>query len=246
MPHATTPTPPRPRTVGTSAGSARASSARRRSRRSSRRRSARSATRSSSRMTAPTCSSCPTRSPASPTPSRRPRSRAPRSRSGTRSRRPTSTSPATRRSPAPPPDRGVARTMLDALLAEARLRWRLDPAAGLALVVAERLVATPVEPTVPLLIVPASRVRGSVDASTVVPLPGRHGHGAADPVAVLRRLYPADHHVGRFGVPEDTTVGALTDADLLAPLYLAPVVPVADVASPWGMPWLSARLREPD
>ena len=135
--------------------------------------------------------------------------------------------------------------MLDALLAEARLRWRLDPAAGLALVVAERLVATPVEPTVPLLIVPASRVRATVDAEAVVPLAGRHGH-AADPVAVLRRLYPADHPVGRFGVPDDTTVGALTDADLVAPLYLAPVAPVVDVASPWGMPWISARLREPD
>jgi tetrapyrrole methylase family protein / MazG family protein len=135
--------------------------------------------------------------------------------------------------------------MLDALLAEARLRWRLDPAAGLALVVAERLVATPVEPTVPLLIVPASRVRATVDGDAVVPLAGRHGH-AADPVAVLRRLYPADHPVGRFGVPDDTTVGELTDADLAAPLYLSPVAPVLDVASPWGMPWISARLREPD
>ena len=135
--------------------------------------------------------------------------------------------------------------MLDALLAEARLRWRLDPAAGLALVVAERLVATPVEPTVPLLIVPASRVRTTVDGDGVVPLAGRHGH-TADPVAVLRRLYPADHPVGRFGVPGDTTVGALTGADLAAPLYLAPVAPVVDVASPWGMPWISARLREPD
>ena len=135
--------------------------------------------------------------------------------------------------------------MLDALLAEARLRWRLDPAAGLALVVAERLVATPIEPTVPLLIVPASRVRATVDGESVVPLAGRHGH-AADPVAVLRRLYPADHPVGRFGVPDDTTVGALTDADLAAPLYLSPVAPVVDVASPWGMPWISARLREPD
>src|SRR5207342_2035253 len=113
-------------------------------------------------------------------------------------------------------------------------------------VVAERLVATPVEPTVPLLVVPASRVRAAVDTDTVVPLPGRHGHGAANPVTVLQRLYPADHRVGRFGVPEDTTVGALTEADLASPLYLAPVTPVADVASPWGMPWLSARLREPD
>jgi tetrapyrrole methylase family protein/MazG family protein len=65
-------------------------------------------------------------------------------------------------------------------------------------------------------------------------------------VSVLRRLYPADHAVGRFGLAEGTTVGALTEGDLAEPLYLAPVAPVADVASPWGMPWISARLREPD
>jgi tetrapyrrole methylase family protein/MazG family protein len=136
--------------------------------------------------------------------------------------------------------------MLDALLAEARLRWGLDPADGIGIVVAERLVATPVEPSVPLLLVPAARVRASVDASSVTPLPGRHGRDAADPVAVLGRLYPPDHPVGRFGLAERTTVGALTAADLAEPLYLGPVAPVADVASPWGMPWISSRLRAPD
>ncbi len=40
--------------------------------------------------------------------------------------------------------------MLDALLAEARVRWGLDPAAGFAVVVAERLVSMPIEPVVPL------------------------------------------------------------------------------------------------
>jgi tetrapyrrole methylase family protein/MazG family protein len=137
--------------------------------------------------------------------------------------------------------------MLDALLAEARLRWRLDPAAGLSVVVAERLVATPIEPSVPLLLVPASRVRASIDPREAIrPLPGRHAHDAADPVAVLRRLYPADHPVGRFGLSDGTTVGELDASDLEEPLYLAPLAPVADVASPWGMPWISARLRAPD
>jgi MazG family protein len=36
------------------------------------------------------------------------------------------------------------------------------------------------------------------------------------------------------------------DADLSAPLYLAPVAPELAAASPWGMPWISNRLREPD
>jgi tetrapyrrole methylase family protein/MazG family protein len=136
--------------------------------------------------------------------------------------------------------------MLDALLTEARLRWQLDPAAGFGVVVAERLVATPIEPGVPLLVVPAVVMRAAVDAAAPAEaLPGRHGH-AADPIAVLRRLYPADHPVGRFGQAETTTVGRLATGDLTSPLYLGPVAPVADVASPWGMPWISARLRAPD
>ncbi len=142
--------------------------------------------------------------------------------------------------------------MLDALLAEARLRWGLDPAQGLAVVAAERLVAVPVTPSTPLVIVPAARLRagaaGADDAldTTPTPLPGRHGPRGADPLDVLRRLYPAAHAVGRFGRPDATSVGELTREDLGAALYLAPVAPVADTASPWGMPWISNRLRAPD
>jgi len=142
--------------------------------------------------------------------------------------------------------------MLDALLAEARLRWGLDPVGGLAVVAAERLVAVPVEPTLPLLILPAARLRTGgpgADAAApdpVSPLPGRHGPRGAHPVVLLQRLYPADHPVGRFGRPDGTTVGALTDDDLAGALYLGPVAPVQDAASPWGMPWISNRLRLPD
>ena len=98
------------------------------------------------------------------------------------------------------PVAGVAgpAAMLDALLAEARLRWRLDPAGGFAVVVAERLVATPIEPTTPILVVPLARLRAETGPGTAAPLPGRHGHGGGDPVAVLRRLYPGDHPVGRL------------------------------------------------
>jgi tetrapyrrole methylase family protein/MazG family protein len=135
--------------------------------------------------------------------------------------------------------------MLDALLAEARLRWGLDPAAGLAVVVAERIVATPIEPTVPTLVVSAARLKISVDAAPPGALPGRHGPRGRDALDVLRRLYPADHPVGRFGSPEGTTVGALTEEQLAAGIYLAPVSPVANTASAWGMPWISDRLRSP-
>ena len=138
--------------------------------------------------------------------------------------------------------------MLDALLAEARVRWGLDPAAGFAVVVAERLIATPVEPSIPVLVVPAARFRVASPAADAVPpaLPGRHGAGGGDPLTVVRRLYPADHPVGRFGSPDETTVGALTALDLTGPLFLGPLAPVANLASPWGMPAISDRLRAPD
>ena len=138
--------------------------------------------------------------------------------------------------------------MLDALVAEARLRWGLDLSAGLQVVAAERLIATPLEPSRPALIVPLATVRASAGepVEAVRPLPGRHGPGGDDPLAVLRRLYPADHQVGRFGAAESTTIGDLLPDALAAPLYLGPVPAELAPASPWAMPWISDRLRQPD
>ena len=141
--------------------------------------------------------------------------------------------------------------MLDALVAEARLRWGLDLGAGLQVIAAERLVGTPLEPTRPTLIVPAALLRvdaePAADASGLaVVLPGRHGPGGDDPVAVLRRLYPAEHVVGLFGAAEGATIGSLTAETLAAPIYVGPVAADAAVASPWAMPWISYRLRLPD
>ena len=135
--------------------------------------------------------------------------------------------------------------MLDALVAEARLRWGLDLAAGLQVVPAERLVATPLEPSRPALIVPLATLRASADLPATA-LPGRHGPDGGDPLAVLRRLYPDDHPVGRFGTTEPTTIGKLTPDSLAAPFYLGPVAAELAVASPWAMPWISDRLRQPD
>jgi tetrapyrrole methylase family protein/MazG family protein len=136
--------------------------------------------------------------------------------------------------------------VLDALLAEARLRWGLDPADGLAVVPAERLIAVPIEPSRPTLVVPLVALRTAPPVDPPAPLPGRHGPSGRDALDVLRRLYPEDHPVGRFGAAASTTVGALVATDLAAPLYLAPVAPELAAASPWGMPWISNRLRQPD
>ena len=134
--------------------------------------------------------------------------------------------------------------MLDALVAEARSRWGLDLSAGLQVIVAEALVATPLEASRPVLLVPASVLDTSVPED-VEPLPGRHGPGGRDPLAVLRRLYPGDHVVHPIH-GETTTIARLTGADLGGSLYLPPIAPELAAAGPWGMPYISERLRRPD
>ena len=137
--------------------------------------------------------------------------------------------------------------MLDALVAEARLRWGFEPADGLQVVAVERLLASPIEASRPLLLVPLAVLRaGDGRGDEPKPLPGRAGPGSSDPLRLLRRLYPADHPVGRFGQADGTTVGTLEAAALGTSLYLAPLAPELALAGPWAMPWISARLRQPD
>ncbi len=150
--------------------------------------------------------------------------------------------------------------MLDALVAEARLRWGLDPAAGLQIYAAETIVGAPIEPSRPLLVVPLAMLRAGVGAAAGTgagtaaevevrasdPLPGRAGPSGRDPVTLLRRLYPADHPIGRFGQADAATVGALDSAGLATPFYITPIAPELALAGPWAMPWISARLRQPD
>jgi len=138
--------------------------------------------------------------------------------------------------------------MLDALVAEARERWGLDVAQGIQVVAMERLIASPIEPSRPLLIVPLAALGADV-ASNVppAPLPGRHGPRGRDPLPMLQRLYPPEATVARLGERRgSTTVGSLGAADLGGPLYLPPIAPETAVAGPWGMPFISNRLRQPD
>jgi tetrapyrrole methylase family protein / MazG family protein len=134
--------------------------------------------------------------------------------------------------------------MLDPLVAEARDRWGLDLAAGLQVVPAERLIATPIEASRPLLIVPVATLGGST--APAEPLPGRHGPSGRDPIAVLRRLYPDDATVARLGAAGATTIRALAVDDLRGPLYVPPIAPELAAAGPWSMPFISDRLRQPD
>jgi MazG family protein len=136
--------------------------------------------------------------------------------------------------------------VLDALVAEARLRWGLDPGNGLQVFAAESLVGAPIEPSRPLLIVPLATLRAERSDATSARLPGRAGPAGRDPLTLLLRLYPGEHPVGRFGTADGATVGSLDASSLESPVYLAPIAPELAVAGPWAMPWISARLRQPD
>jgi tetrapyrrole methylase family protein/MazG family protein len=151
--------------------------------------------------------------------------------------------------------------VLDALVSEARLRWGLDLAAGLQIIAAERLIATPIEPSRPVLVVPLALLRTPSPDEAPQPLPGRHGPAGRSTVSILARLYPADHPVGVFGRADTATVaeliagmtGARAEAPAeangeaeLAPFYLPPIAPELASAGPWGMPYISERLRRPD
>jgi tetrapyrrole methylase family protein/MazG family protein len=118
----------------------------------------------------------------------------------------------------------------------------------LQIVAAEHLLASPLEASRPVLVVPLAVLRaGTPDTLARPPLPGRAGPASRDPLSLLRRLYPADHPVGRFGTASDgATVGSLEPDSLKAPLYLLPVAPELALAGPWAMPWISDRLRQAD
>jgi tetrapyrrole methylase family protein/MazG family protein len=109
------------------------------------------------------------------------------------------------------------------------------------------LTGTPLEPSKPLLLLPLSILRPGPSADVAADqLPGRHASSDSDALTLLRRLYPSDHYVGRIGLVDSTTVGELDAAALAGPLYLGPVAPERALASPWALPWIAHRLRQPD
>ncbi len=122
-------------------------------------------------------------------------------------------------------------------------RGAIDPAEGLQVVALDRLVARPFDAGMALLVLPPIGAGPDPDDPFLL-LPGRHGHGA-DPAALLRRFYPADHPV--LGPDHDSTVGEM-DADGLAtgPHLLGPLDPAANPAGAFGLAWLAHRLRQPD
>ncbi|HEY2887065.1 MAG TPA: MazG nucleotide pyrophosphohydrolase domain-containing protein, partial [Candidatus Limnocylindrales bacterium] len=144
--------------------------------------------------------------------------------------------------------------MLDRLIAEARQRWSLDARSGVQAVSADGLAAFPIEPSRLLIVLPgASPAHIERDAAAIgltpielPPIPGRHGHGSATPLDVLRRLYPSDHAVAVATAPESRTIADLTPVDLEAGVAIAPLPVELSFGGLWTMAAISDRLRQPD
>lgn len=126
---------------------------------------------------------------------------------------------------------------LDALLAAARAAApTVDLDCGVAIVPMNALAGAATDLRLPLIV-----TRGGAESA---PLPGRSGAS----VQLLIRLYGAEYGVTLLPGGEPSTLGAL-QGDALpqwSALLLPPLAPLAALASPWAMPWISARLRAPD
>jgi len=129
----------------------------------------------------------------------------------------------------------VAPLSLDAILAGAGF----DPAHGVQLVAADRLVAVPFDPGLPLVLLPAS------GAGELSPLPGRHArHTSRD---LLLALYPHAHPIRRLPDGKPRPLSDVAEGELAFGTWIVPALPALDnLASPHGMAAISARLRAPD
>ena len=128
---------------------------------------------------------------------------------------------------------------MEELLNEVEARFGMSAADGLQLLSAQALVARPFDPGMALVIVPG-RTAGAT------PIPGRAAHGASA-AAMLQALYPSDHQAHPIPDGSALTVGAITDEALSGGSWFVPALePLANVASPYALPWLVARLRAPD
>lgn len=127
---------------------------------------------------------------------------------------------------------------LDALIAAAQgADASLNPANGITVVALSQCGATAIDTGRPLILL--------VDtAPNAAHLPGRLGAGWE----LLTRLYGADRVVTLLPSGRASTVAACASDGVgeSQAIYLAGLEPLDAFATPWTMPWLSARLRAPD
>jgi tetrapyrrole methylase family protein/MazG family protein len=140
------------------------------------------------------------------------------------------------------------------LLAEIEGRLGLRVADGLQLLGPDGLVVQPFDPGWPLLVLAAGATTGTAAARSNATdpafspavLPGRNAR-PPEALAILRALYPPDHPVLGLAGAADTTLSSISDAELRSRPHLLPALAgETNLASPYGLPWIAARLRAPD
>ena len=127
---------------------------------------------------------------------------------------------------------------LDTLITAAqRADAGLDPANGLTIVALSQCGAVAIDTARPLIVLLDGAASGDQ-------LPGRSGSG----FALLSRLFGAERAVSLLPSGSASTVSACASggAGDSEALYVAALTPLDAFATPWTMPWLSARLRAPD
>jgi tetrapyrrole methylase family protein/MazG family protein len=134
---------------------------------------------------------------------------------------------------------------IDALLDRAaQVAHEVEFDDGLSILPFTAIAHSAIDPRSPLLIVLCDEERTSQSAGTG--LPGRTGAGIG--IELLVRLYGKSHTVILLPSGARKELGQLTSRTEpeREALLIPPLAPIEALASPWAMPWLSARLRAPD
>jgi MazG family protein len=126
----------------------------------------------------------------------------------------------------------------DVLIAAAqRADAGLDPLNGITIVALSQCGVVAIDTARPLIVLLNK-------ATTSDQLPGRSGSG----FALLSRLYGAERVVTLLPSGSASSIGSCASSGVGEDqaIYLAGLEPLDAFATPWTMPWLSARLRAPD
>ena len=133
---------------------------------------------------------------------------------------------------------------VESLIATARtVAPQVDLTGGFAVIPLTAIASTAADPRLPLLVT-RNAARAEAREGAAAELPGRGGGG----VALLERLYGTQHRVTLLPSGETATLQSVTadQSSAWEALLIPPLAPIEALASPWAMPWLSARLRAPD
>ena len=119
----------------------------------------------------------------------------------------------------------------------------VDLTGGFSVIPLTAIASTAADPRLPLFVTRTAAQKEAREGAGVE-LPGRNGNGAA----LLERLYGTQHQATLLPSGETTTLQSVTadQSSAWEALLIPPLAPIEALASPWAMPWLSARLRAPD